>query len=207
MRVRQWCPCHRAQRWSDACSDELNAARRWSGQSASLVRVPRVGYCRRVNLASRVALIALAPVLAATVLVVTHSGSAQQRVAIADPAYGYLVEGRVLRADGRPAAGVQIERAATGNYTFTESTITDATGAFRFEGHGLGFGPGLTWTVTLRRARCPDVTRTITLQYGPVDGYAGDVAKGVVLRLPACRADRPAVPPRDGHRGGLHRTR
>jgi drug/metabolite transporter (DMT)-like permease len=137
----------------------------------------------------RPVVVALASVLLLSTVLAPQSGSAQQRIAIADPAFGYLVEGHVLRADGRPAAGVQVERAETMNYV-AESVVTDANGAFRFEGHGLGWGPGTRWTVTLRRAGCADVTRMITLRDGPIDGRAQDEARGVVLRLAMCRVDR-----------------
>jgi len=125
---------------------------------------------------------------------------AQHLPPIADPAFSYLVEGRVLRADGRPAAGVQIERAGHRH----DSVTTDASGAFRFEARGLGIS-GNPWTVTLRRAGCPDVTRTITLLRGPIDGRARDEAVGVVLRLPACGVDRRASP--TGAARSSHRTR
>ena len=159
--------------------------------AARLCRASCERYGRGVHASARLAAILSTSALALTALFAPPRGSAQQRIAIADPAYGFLVEGRVLRADGRPAAGVQIERMETRNY-IAESTTTDASGAFRFEAHGLGFGPGPTWTVTLRRAGCPDVTRTITLRHGPIDGRPRDEATGVVLRLPACRVDRVA---------------
>ena len=143
-------------------------------------------------------------VLASAALLVPLLTVAQQRIAIADPAFGYLVEGRVLRADARPAAGVQVERAGTQNYV-GESVTTGADGAFRFEAHGLGWGPGNPWTVTLHRTGCPDATRTIALRQGPIAGRARDEAVGVVLRLPACGADRHAAPV--GAARSSHRTR
>ncbi len=138
---------------------------------------------------SRPIVAALASALLLAVTFAPTSGSAQHRIAIADPAFGYLVEGRVVGPDNHPLAGVLVERVATANYV-GETVITDANGAFRFEGHGLGWGPGTRWTVRLKRAVCPDVTRTITLRAGPIEGRAQDEARGVVLRLVPCRALR-----------------
>jgi len=130
----------------------------------------------------------LAGMMALMAWLAAHPAPAQQRPRHRDPYFSYLVEGHVLRADGHPAAGLQIERAQTNNFV-AESTTTDDHGAFRFEGRGLGWGPGLRWTVILKRAGCPDVTRRITLRSGPVDDFDGDLARDVTLRLPACAQD------------------
>lgn len=120
---------------------------------------------------------------------------AQGRRPVRHPYFGYLVEGHVLRADGAPASGVQIERTETQSFS-AESKITDANGAFRFERSGFGWGSGLHWTMILRRAGCPDVTRAVTLRAGPFVGFRGNRATDVVLRLPACSVDRSAAPTR-----------
>jgi hypothetical protein len=107
------------------------------------------------------------------------------RPAVADPAYGYYVEGRVLRQDGRPARGVVVERAET-MFFVAESRTTDARGAFAFEGHGLGPGPGSSWRLVVRRRGCPDAVRTVALTEGTYDGRPVDKATGIVWRLPRC---------------------
>jgi len=120
----------------------------------------------------------------------------QDRPPHPDPAFGFLVEGRVLLADGRPAAGAVVERAPAIDFDADRRT-TDAEGRFRFEDHGLGWGPGLVWQLTIRRQGCPDVVRSVSLRAGPIEGRPRDEATGVAIRLPPCAADPPApAPPR-----------
>ena len=125
---------------------------------------------------------------AVCLLLLTHAALAQpQRPPIADPAYGFLVEGRVLLANGRAAAGVVIRRDEVASFV-AESQTTDAEGHFRFQGRGLGWGPGTPWNMTLSRPGCADVHRTITLRAGPIDGRAQNEARDVELRVPRCDA-------------------
>jgi hypothetical protein len=143
-------------------------------------------------------------VVAAVAATSGHAAWAQpQRPAIADPYYAFLVEGRVLQADGRPAAGVDVERAedARGQRPFSPGAdiyraTTDARGGFRLSFSGLGLSTGRVWYLAVRRAGCAGTVATVTLRRGPAppDGREGDVARGVVIRLPACA--------RDHHAGG-----
>lgn len=117
---------------------------------------------------------------------------AQQRPPIADPFHAHLVEGRVLGPRDAPVAGVVVERVMGPDDDMLYSTAfretTDARGAFRFEFHGLGLSSGRTWHLAVRRPGCPVVIQTAILERRVVPGVGreGDVATGVVLRVPAC---------------------
>ena len=118
---------------------------------------------------------------------------AQTRPGVHHPWHAYLVEGRVFSSSGAPAAGVTVERMedATGTATYADGVYratTDATGAFRFEHAGLGPSAGSTWYLAVRRAGCADARITVTLEREPISPgeREGDVARGVVMRLPAC---------------------
>ncbi|MDB4929131.1 MAG: hypothetical protein JWM10_1615 [Myxococcaceae bacterium] len=133
-----------------------------------------------------------------TAALLARSAAAQSNVpAIADPYTAHLVEGRVVLADGRPAAGVVVERAgsADGRTPYSAGAYrdtTDARGAFRFSFHGLGMSTGLTWHLAARRPGCRGAVVTVTLTRAPLppSGWEGDVRTGVLIRLPRCAADR-----------------
>lgn len=142
----------------------------------------------------------------------TSTAGAQQRIAVADPAFEYLVEGRVFLANGQPAENVDVMRTENANGLARSdpnmSTTTDARGVFRFAAHGLGFTPGHTWYLAFRPARCPATVVTIDLRRDDPGGRpARDVSTGTVVRLPACppggaRAQRPAAASMTPHTDG-----
>jgi hypothetical protein len=127
----------------------------------------------------------------------TRSAAAQPiEPAVADPYCAWLVEGRVVLADGRPAAGVVVERtsAADGRAPYSAGAYretTDAGGAFRFSFHGLGWPTGTTWHLAARRPGCRGAVVTVTLAHAPMPPAGeGDLRTGVLIRLPRCAADR-----------------
>lgn len=151
-------------------------------------------------------------VLLAHIFLLTQSSLvfAQQnvgaRLALPEQYHAFLVEGRVVRADGRPAAGVDVVRTENANGLapdgLPDRTTTAADGAFRFEGHGLGPGPSDTWHLAVRPAGCPYAVVTVTTQRDERPGqYARDLSTGTVVHLPACVAN--ANPPAPRVRTGV----
>lgn len=135
--------------------------------------------------------------LVVVVLGATARVPAQQRIAVADPALAYRVEGDVRLANGRPAVGVVVERTtdAAGRSPrggAGDRLRTDARGHFLFTFDGFGWPEGPTWYLAVRRVGCPGTVATVTLHEGrvPPRGSPGDVATGIVIRLPACARDR-----------------
>jgi hypothetical protein len=134
-------------------------------------------------------------ILAIALLLLAGPLFAQHDVPIADPHVAYRVDGHVLLADGRPAAGVLVERATSRTdlrqYSSAFWTRTDAADAFVFELSGLGDGVGREWTLVTRRAGCSDAHVTFPLRAGRMGGWDADIATGITLTLPACRLDPP----------------
>jgi hypothetical protein len=135
------------------------------------------------------------PALLAVALLARSAAAQPIEPAIADPYTAYLVAGRVVRADGRPAAGVVVERVGTADGRAPYSAgayreTTDARGAFRFSFHGLGMSTGMTWHLAARRPGCRAAVVTVTLTRAPLppSGWEGDVRTGVLIRLPRCVA-------------------
>lgn len=133
--------------------------------------------------------IAIALTLAATATV----AAAQQRPLRADPYHAYLVAGRVLGPGDAPIAGVVVERVTGPRDARPYSRgayreVSSGDGGFRFAFRGLGLSTGRTWYLAVRRPGCPVEIRTVTLrrEIVPGTGREGDVATGVVLRVPAC---------------------